>query len=179
LATYFGNQTESNTTAIGAVVMIWMPYTGSFTCPGSGNQVVKELSSKVGTTGNIRLCIYNAGSPFAKKVEGTGEVAVSGGTTTWQGHMTQASMTPNPATLTGGANYILAMASDNSSTVISYNASPTYDTDLNFADYTGGLPSAPPSSDGQSGSDFLIRCGVDQEVAGGPIAPFTINFSFR
>lgn len=121
----------------------------TFTCPGSGSQTVNEISSDLHlTTGssNVRCAIYsNDGSTLI--AQGTAAVALAGAADTWQGHVGQANITPNPATLTGGTLYILiASASGGSGTTATDHADSTANS-LKFdsTDRTGGYSGALPA----------------------------------
>ena len=145
----------------------WECYTGkSFVCPGSGTQTVKDLSGYVkinASTPNIRLVIYdNAGN---KVCEGSGQVALSGASYSWQGHLTQASITPNPTTLTGGASYRIGICSDaNQTGIYAQSGGSSSDSDYGAVDYTGGWPATIP---GNEGSVYwqCLRVGVDAATA--------------
>jgi len=111
-----GNPTGATTGNTGGAETDWNG-TQTFTCPGSGSQTVQEISAfvKKNTAYNIRLAIFDsAGTTLI--AQGTAAVAVSGAADNWQGHLAQANITPNPATLTGGTNYKIAITSSGDTT---------------------------------------------------------------
>lgn len=107
-----GNPTGATSSGTGSAETDWNN-TQVFTCPGSGPQTVSELSAFIKVVGayNFRLAIYDAAGTTLL-AQGTAAVAASGAADNWQGHLTQANITPNPVTLTGGTNYILAITSN-------------------------------------------------------------------
>jgi len=169
MATYFG-QCDSSGNPTGdtneTLDLNWFGFSGkSFTCPGSGNQTVKDLSAYVDVNSgspNIRLSIYdNAGN---KVCEGSAQVAVSGASYSWQGHLTQASITPNPVNLTGGAAYRMFIACDASQAGLwAQSGGSSGDTDYGSNDYTGGFPATIPGDTNYNVWPCL-RVGVDAEA---------------
>jgi len=85
----------------------------AFLCPGSGTQVVSEITAMVhlNTAYNIRCAIYNS-SQTVLIAQGTAGVAVAGSSDSWQGHTSATLVTPNPTNLTGGTNYVLVVSGD-------------------------------------------------------------------
>src|SRR5256885_12460690 len=121
MTTYFGlcdsagnpsNSTAGNT---GAAETDWNQAI-IYTCPGSGTQVIQEITAdlKNVTNYNIRLAVFDTAGT-TKLAEGTAAVAVVGASDSWHGHIGQANITPNPANLTGGTNYIIALTSSGDS----------------------------------------------------------------
>jgi hypothetical protein len=162
--TYFGNLTSDDYWGItgGAA------YYGIWACPGSGSQTVKELSALVyySASTNIRLAIYSSDGATLI-AQGTAEVLCEQTTATWQGHMAQGDVTPNPVNLTGGTNYILAFSIDATHYARSLtNQGQTLSAPL-LHDYTGGFPDALDLEDFGDYYDLCIRCGV--EAAGGGV----------
>ncbi len=162
MPTYFGPQ--GITSNAGGPAALWVR-TAAVTCPGSGSQTVKELSAYVRfTSGNQRLALYDTSGNLI--CQGTGEIAISN-TAGWQGHLTQASITPNPTTITGGASYKIATTVDVTGVVAYYVAGSGQD--YAAVDYTGGFPESLGA-----GADpmivFAIRCGVDPVAVPIPIA---------
>jgi len=163
--TYFGlcdsagNPTKSTSGNTGAAETDWNNAI-TFTCPGTGTQVVQEISADVKnvTNYNIRLAVFNTAGT-TKFAEGTAAVAVTGATDSWQGHMTAANITPNPANLTGGTNYVIAITS--SGDTQSDHCSNVGGTDGNFnaSDLTGGFGATLPSATASS-LVFPVRVGV-------------------
>jgi len=146
-------------------------YYGVFTCPGSGNQIVKELSAYLygGTAANVRLAVYNsAGNSLI--CQGTAKVNCAQTSKTWQGHMDAGSITPNPATLIGGTAYVLIFNIDG----IHYCRSDTDagQTLLSPADpaltyYDDGFPADISIGGYTDYYDLCIRCGVEPAAGGG------------
>jgi hypothetical protein len=163
MPTYFGANTTSWTSSgnDGAIAEGNNDASVHYTCPGSGNQVVSEISlycDNVGVSGNIRLAIYSA-DKSTLICQGTGAVA-PGATTSWQGHLSAASITPNPAVLVGGTNYTIVYSADAGQVHHFYNGSGSFYN--SGADYTGGFP-ASISLPSNSGGETSIRAGVDPQ----------------
>ena len=168
MATYFGNQTGGNEDHSSNQETDWL--TSGFTCPGSGNQTIKELSLHCYGDGSatVRIAVYNsAGTSLI--AQGSSSFSPSGVSFSWQGHLTQGSITPNPATLTGGATYLLVDSN-------SYNVGGTgFHFDFStpggnvmsyiVTDYSGGFPGSIAAS-GYQNESFCIRCGVDPASGG-------------
>lgn len=178
--TYFGNTgTDDDYWGVSAQ----RAYFGIFTCPGSGNQIVKELSAYLyyGTAANVRLAIYNsAGNSLI--CQGTAKVNCAEASKTWQGHMTQESITPNPATLTGGTDYILIFNIDathncRSDTDAGQTLQSPADPDLTY--YDDGFPASIPIGDYLDYYDLCIRCGVEEGAAGGSTIPQIMQYYRR
>ena len=171
MATYFGNQTYDGLDFYASARCVqW--YASGYTCPGSGNQTVKELSAYAQIQSgacNIRLGIYDSSNNLVGY--GTSEVAAST-TAGWQGHLTESAVQAaagGSCTLTGGSTYKLVLTDDSSSFNIyyGYDWSSAPDTSFKDTEYTGGFPATLPSPDGTfSGYCAAIRCGVDAEVGG-------------
>ncbi len=168
MPTYFGN---TDTSGISDITMgTCVDWNGSqvFTCPGSGNQTIKELSAYVKKDtngGNMRMAVYSLDGS-TKIVEGTAEVAVTDTNYGWVGHLIQSDMTPNPATLVGGTDYKIAITSDGGSNnmLIGYKAGASGVCVYRGYDYTGGFPATLPDAPANDTSNILIRCGVDSEA---------------
>jgi len=163
--TYFGlcdsagNPTGAAAANTGSAETDWNNAT-TYTCPGSGTQVIQEISAdlKNVTNYNIRLAVYNtAGTTLI--AQGTAAVAVTGATDSWQGHLVPTSITPNPANLTGGTNYLIVVSS--SGDMQTNHATNGGGTDGSFAsvDETGGYPASLPGSSASS-ILFPVRVGV-------------------
>jgi hypothetical protein len=168
--TYFGQQTSNSTDNIGdtgRVATIWgLNGNALFKCPGSGNQIIQELSLYCYQTHavNIRIGVYSGGQLVA---EGTSEVAViaNGGSPIWQGHMTQASIKAaggsSPGILVGGQSYTFAFTCDYAGSALfaRYMYDGSGPSRYNFSDYTNGMISTLPSGNTANGV-YEIRCGV-------------------
>ncbi len=165
MATYFGKTTVGGTsTAIGNIG--WQrnkSYVTGFACPGSGNQIVKDLSfycQKGAAASHLQLGVFDASRNLI--CQGTAEVALTA-TAGWQGHLTQADITPNPAILIGGVTYYLASSIDQTDVNVWYDAGAADAWTAAGVDYTGGFPAS--LADGvNAGVIFSIRCGVDPAV---------------
>jgi hypothetical protein len=168
MPTYFGLQIPVTEYGVGGLVFWNNPVWYSFTCPGTGNQIIKELSVycrlKTGSS-NIRVAIYDAtGNTLI--AQGTAEVAVGAGAA-WYGHLTQGDITPNPATLVGGMTYRIAMTADGDS--VSNNIWLSLGDDYtgfysDAAEYTGGFPTPFPLSGYTTLGCGCVRCGVDADL---------------
>lgn len=162
MPTYFGYQDESGDSFDGANA--GYSFACLVTCPGSGNQIVKELSGYVkswgGPYGNMRLAIYSADGS-TKICEGTEEVEVSNVTVGWVGH-SQVNITPNPATLVGGTDYYLVYSFDLNDTLQHFIGSGTTKY-RGSEDHADGFPSSILFVGWSTFTDrsYNIRCGVD------------------
>ena len=168
MPTYFGYVSTFNNWSANA--NYWFRnkgYIDGFTCPGSGNQVVKELSiyakSAGGTPGNIQVAIFDSSHNLLG--QGVAEVTVDSTIAAWVGHLTQADITPNPLTIVGGTQYDLAFAQDSNDVQYNYTTGSAGDYTYGTTDYTGGFPATL-----NDGSDSVnkrpIRCGVDPAAGG-------------
>lgn len=167
MPTYFGIQTYDQAIWIETTYGIYNA--ASYSCPGSGNQNIQEISILCGkdevTTPNIRLGVYNTSDALV--AEGTGVIALVE-SPSWQGHMTQASVKTaggsSPGVLIGGVSYRMVVANDGGTyefaCVQQINGSKFVETD-----YTGGLPETLFAG---TSTNYLwtIRCGVDPAAAG-------------
>jgi len=157
--TWFGQCDSSGNPAGGALGDVnslggnqsWWHVGKSYTCPGSGNQVISELSCYVkinSGTPSIRLGLYNSSGSLV--CQGAAAVALSGSSYSWQGHMSQAALTPNPYNLTGGATYRFGISGSGPETgVRSTPDGATGDTHYATSSYTsGGWPASIPSGTG-------------------------------
>ena len=171
MATYFGQQNISGAEDLGNVgISKWM----SAVCPGSGNQIIKELSGWITSAGggNFRLAIYSA-DRSTKIAEGAEEIEATDGWA-WQGHLTQVSITPNPATLVGGTTYVIGESFDkNDPHTKCENKSSTYG--YARADYTGGWPASLGDGTEEGAWLWAMRCGVDPEAGGGLSIPVAMD----
>lgn len=135
----------------------------AFTCPGSGSQTVTEITTDVhlsSGTANTRCAIYsNDGSTLI--AQGTGAVALSGSSDTWQGHIGQANITPNPATLTGGTKYVLiaSFSGGSGTTNTDHGSSTANSLTFDSTDRTGGYSGALPAGT-QGNPLWPVRVGL-------------------
>lgn len=176
MPTYFGlcdssgNATQTGTDDFASIAAgMWnVDANTAFICPGSGSQTVKEISADVhldSGTIHVRLAIYNLAGT-TKIGEGNSSPAISGASDSWQGHMTQSDISPNPCTLIGGTHYLLGVAWDSSGTIATTHCLATIGNGrYNLADYTVSpfWPSSLPT--GTNYGIWPIRCGVDPEAA--------------
>lgn len=170
MTTYFGlcdsagNPTGSATDSSGGgSASLWNnTAVDVFTCPGSGSQTVNEITADINIAAsgaNMRCAIYSSdGSTLI--AQGAAAVAVSGTTDTWQGHIGQANITPNPATLTGGTAYILIVSNSAGGAVGTTHGDVTANSaKFDLIDRTGGYSGALPA--GTVGSPaWPVRVGV-------------------
>lgn len=130
---YFGNNVLGGTQLAG-VFTITRPYV----CPGTGPQTVTSLeiyASGVGT-GAVRMGIYDsAGTTLI--CQGTAAVTTVAGPS-FQGHLGQVNITPNPTTLTGGTTYLLSIT-QNATGNMRYSTGTSL-TEYNTTDFTAGMP---------------------------------------
>jgi hypothetical protein len=142
----------------------WINKNLTFTCPGSGTQTVKELSCyckyAVSASSSIRLAVYT--SDRATLIcQGSAAVLIDQAAAGWYGHLTQASITPNPATLTGGTAYVIAVSVDTGYCDLAYEAGNSGDEGYGTTDYTGGFPATNLGAVNDYTRNFCIRCGVE------------------
>ena len=140
----------------------------TYVCPGTGNQILKELSvyCKIGANyPEIRVGIYTAAGVLV--AQGTALVTVTGSSYSWQGHLVVTNITPNPCVLTGGTAYRLAYY-----TTVNDTCTSQYETGgtnagsyLVDTDYSASLPATFPSPTGSWTGMWNIRAGVEAEGA--------------
>lgn len=180
MATYFGlcdsagNPSGAAAANTGGAETDWNG-TQAYTCPGSGSQTIVEISADVKnvTNYNIRLAIYDtAGTTLI--AQGTAAVAVSGAADSWQGHLTQANITPNPASLTGGTNYLIVVSASGDMQTNHALSGASGIGQFAAADETAGYPASLPAGTGVS-IVFPVRVGVS--AAGDTSTPY-LNMMF-
>lgn len=153
LYSYFGYNTAGSTSGAAGGYTLFnsaLPWT----CPGSGSQTVRELSAYCSGSGNARIAVYSADR--STLVASTDSFALSA-TPGWQGR-TGANISPGPASLTGGANYVIAVTSNDQLTQY-YDDGSAGDCAYILANYTGGFPASLGAGTGIA-RDYSIRCGV-------------------
>jgi hypothetical protein len=172
LTTYFGNQISEYEDSSYYGYLEW--FFNTIACPGSGSQIVKELSMLSygdGATA-LRMGLYDSGGNLI--CQGSGPFYPTGDSLTWQGHLTQSNITPNPCTLTGGAQYNLAFSNTSYGDFhYSYSLPGGNQRYSCSGDYTGGMPDSLPSGTASANFDCM-RCGVDP-AAGGLSIPVAIR----
>jgi hypothetical protein len=150
---YFGyNVIGSQSGAAGGYTLF--NSSATWTCPGSGSQAIRELSAYCSGSGNARIAVYNADR--STLIASTDSFALST-TAGWQGR-TNANISPSPATLTGGASYVIAVTSNDQQTQY-YNDASAGNCAYILANYTGGFPASLGVGTGIA-RDYSIRCGV-------------------
>jgi hypothetical protein len=118
-----------------------------FTCPGSGSQTVNEITADLNISGaaaNALCAIYDS-TGATLIAQGTAAVAISGATDTWQGHVGQANITPNPATLTGGTSYVLVVTVSTGNGGTTHGDATTNSSKFDTVDRTAGFSGALPA----------------------------------
>lgn len=139
-----------------------------FTCPGSGAQTVNEITAdlNIAASGaNMRCAIYSADG-LTLIAQGSAAVAVVGTTDTWQGHIGQANITPNPVTLTGGTSYILVVSNSAGGAVGTTHGDGTANSaKFDLIDRTTGFSGALPAGTIASPM-WPVRVGVDAASSG-------------
>ena len=162
MPTYFGNQTKTDAYDWGSSLAVWNAgYT--CTCPGIGDQIIKELSVFAeGTSCNIRCAIYSSDGT-TKIAEGSGEVPLSTTPFAWYGHGPGLynALSPSAPVITGGQNYILCVSCDGTTYAYGIDAGSSGAFKYSTNDYTGGWPASLPSGGNPGNYNFCIRCGVD------------------
>lgn len=155
MTTYFGlcdsagNPTGSATDSSGGgSATLWNnTAVDVFTCPGSGPQTVVEITADLNISGagaNMRCAIYDS-SGTTLIAQGSAAVAISGATDSWQGHVGQANITPNPVTLTGGTSYILVVTVSAGSGGTTHGDAALSSSKFDLTDRTGGFAGALPA----------------------------------
>lgn len=169
MTTYFGlcdaagNPTGSATDSSGGgAATLWNnTAVDVFTCPGSGSQTVNEITADLNISGagaNMRCAIYDS-TGTTLIAQGAAAVAISGATDSWQGHIGQANITPNPATLTGGTSYILIVSVSAGSGGTTHGDATTNSAKFDTVDRTGGYSGALPAGT-TSQPAWPVRVGV-------------------
>jgi hypothetical protein len=169
MTTYFGlcdsagNPTGSATDSTGGgTATLWNNVAVEvFTCPGSGSQTVNEITADLNITGPAAnaLCAIYSSDGNTLIAQGTAAVTIVGATDTWQGHTGQASITPNPATLTGGTSYILAVTCSAGSIGTTHGDATTNSAKFDTVDRTAGFPASLPAGT-ISQPAWPVRVGV-------------------
>lgn len=141
---------------------------GTFSCPGSGNQNIQELSIYVdrnGVTCNIRLGVYSGSNLVA---ETTSSIGLAGAGLTWQGGMSQSAVKAaggsSPGILVGGSSYTFGFASlgADGNPNLGYTTGGSSDN-YTLTDYTSGMPATVPAGS-SAGYRSCVRCGVDPAI---------------
>lgn len=176
MTTYFGacdssgNPTGSTSTGTGGAETDWNNST-TFTCPGSGSQTVTEITAFIKKVGayNFRLAIFNS-AQNTLIAQGTAAVAAAGASDNWQGHTTQASITPNPATLTGGTSYVLVITSNGDTESDHWLTGASGTGRFVSTDFTGGFTNASLGSPSAATLVPPVRVGLLDAVVPSVIA---------
>jgi len=159
--TYFGDQADNTDDSGSPSITMWT----LFTAPISGQ--IGELSAKLwnwtGTT-TVRLAVYDS-TGTTLICQGSASVTVTGASPgSWFGHLTQADMTPNTASLVGGTTYLLVFSGTNLGLRYDSTTGDSPDTQFNLISYAaGGFPVSLPSPT-SAGNTYSVRCGL---IAGG------------
>jgi hypothetical protein len=131
----------------------------TYTCPNTGSQNLRELSSYVKITSlstkKIKVAIYSSdGATKIYEVEAT----VTSSTGAWTG-LLSTDAAPG-ITLTGGSNYILLIAFQDNDTNIFYDDAAANATDFKSFTYPT-LPASLPTPDNQFPVEASVRFGVE------------------
>ena len=178
---YFGLQDEASGST-GSPVASWNQ--SEFTCPGSGTQQIEDLSlycagNQSSQGGKLRLGIYDNNGNLV--CQGIGYIAPvwNGGILEWQGYFGPSSITPNPATLTGGNSYTLVYTVGGvSGNWLNLGSPPNPPASTYYVgtDFTAGLPSMlPGSATSSTGGGQAIRCGIYPSGSSCPEANFSAS----
>jgi hypothetical protein len=170
LATYFGNNANGlgfSNLGSGGFLIRNKTSVLEYTCPGSGNQTIQELSSYVksngGTAGYIRTGIYNAdGSTLLCSSE---SLIVDSTSPSWIGTTSPASTSPANYNLVGGTKYILAQHWSSPDVLIAYDGWSDYYNTYEARSYASGFP-ASLAAGVELALRMCIRCGVDPAASG-------------
>jgi hypothetical protein len=179
--TYFGlcdpsgnpsHSGEDSNSGAGFAYFFNNPTYHTFTCPGSGSMVLKELSVMMrGSSANARCAVFSA-DRSTLIAQGASAVAISGSIDSWQGHLSQSAITPNPVSLVGGSTYVLVVAIHNtgsSSTMATSHCDTTYNSG-NFSGYYDGdynpvTAGYSTLSTANKGYPYPVRAGVEAPAA--------------
>jgi len=175
MATYFGQQTSGTDDNPSGPIILWS--NANYSCPGSGSQNIQELSIfAFGSGAHFRGGVYTTAGALV--AEGTSSVLITGAASSWQGHMTQASVKAaggvSPGVLTGGVSYKIAVSID-TNVISNWSKLDAVQTNYNLTDYTAGMVANLPAPGGSVNFLYCWRCGVDPAVLPSGIAP--ANFS--
>jgi len=169
MPTYFGENVEDTSPIYCTGKMSWRA--AAFSCPGSGDQDVKELSVYAKTLGgncDVRLGLYSSGTLICESPT----ITFSGTSLAWRSATADFSWPTAVKKLTGGSSYVLAFATNTGGDgfQIGYHGGTWGDEKNVTTDYSAGMPSSLPT--GSSGSPHHdVRCGVD--TAGKGAGSFT------
>lgn len=174
MTTFFGACTSSGTatgttaSGTGGAETDWNNST-TFICPGTGSQTVTEITAfiKNVTAYNFRLAIYSS-TQTTLIAQGTSAVAATGANDNWQGHVGQASITPNPTTLTGGMGYVLAITSNGDTESDHWLSGASGFGRFVSTDFTGGFTNGSLGSPSAATLVPPIRVGL-ADPAGPPL----------
>lgn len=163
--TYFGHNSEDtiNPGWLVADRLYWNnPAVVEYTCPGSGNQLVRALECYLyNDTGrpdmHVKVMVFTAAGALVCTAVG---LVVSDGIRAWKGVANDpTAISPANTTLTGGAKYVLAFVGDNPNLMPQGTAladAANYQTD-SYASPSTTLPAAA----GTHHLELDIRCGVE------------------
>jgi hypothetical protein len=164
--TYFGATTEANENPGWLIVdrLYWNnPAVVEYTCPGTGNQLVRALEARLYPDSprpdmHIKVMVYTAAGALVCTAPGLVVAALGQG---WKGVADDpTAISPANTTLVGGTKYILAWVGDNA------NLMPRGSRALaNAANYQADSYTSPsttlPAALGTHHLELSIRCGVE------------------
>lgn len=168
--TYFGYNTQGASNVNINNTTTWMgTFTGGGTddtCPGTGNQDIKNLAAYVryysGGSGSFRLAVYRA-SDSALVCHGTNPVSFPSGWA-WTGHDPATDITwVIGTTLVGGTKYKLAITASGTNIIVAVDGGKTsgdFASESGLHYVSNPFPSTIPSLTNNT-NWFSIRCGVD------------------
>lgn len=157
---YFGycnsdgtSKTASTTGSLGGYTFCYAGVT--FTCPGSGNQTLKALAVHV--DGGAAALYYTKAAlydtSYNRIAYGTAAKLTPVSPAAWL-EWSQADITPNPCTLTGGTAYKFALGVNNGAIIMSRDTGSTGDVIYIAADYA-----AFPADPYGSGTNYTMLFG--------------------
>jgi hypothetical protein len=143
------------------------PAVWTYTCPGSGDQVIQSLQmwgkSNGGTAGYGRIGIYDHdGATLLCQSE---SVLVNSTTAQWWGTTSPANTAPANHVLTGGAYYILAYHWSSTDVLCGSDSGANFWCKYNAQSYASGFPASLSTGSNQA-NKYGIRCGVDPAASG-------------
>ncbi len=166
--TYFGQTATSGTDSNGSG-QTWGNKGTAWTCPGTGNQTLIELSayskSAGGAAGTTYLAIYNAGNR-SLVAKGSGAVTVSSTSWGWVGHVGAANLTPaggsagDPVTIVGGNTYLIVQSQSSSDVRCLTNAVTSGNAGVIYTDHHTGNFATTLETQNSNTAMFSLRAGI-------------------
>jgi len=158
---YFGNNVDGTASASNSAIQYWNNNANiQYTCPGTGQQSVKELGIRMlSGAAIIRLAVYNTSGSLLMQGASTLSFSSDG----WHNHTSfvdgslDAIASPE---LTGGTNYILSAGLSTGGLQIYKTSVTSGHAKYVTGDITAGFP-ASLASGSDAASEWSLRCGVE------------------